>query len=73
MKIPDVTAYRLDHAMARLKKAGVNFYIKQTAPCAVIKKERNPLECTPTVYRVLKQVRFENNLVELIVAAEASY
>ncbi len=73
-KIPDVTAFPLDHALKLLENWGVSYYVKKAFPFRPPKKagkvENNELQ--PPVYRVIRQVEGKEGMVELMVAPEAA-
>jgi beta-lactam-binding protein with PASTA domain len=67
-KIPDLTSYRLDEAENILKKNGILFSLKKTAPFSRMKHSKN--EVSIGQYRVLKQIE-QGNLLVIIFAEEA--
>jgi len=68
LRIPDVTAYRLDEARRLLDQQGLDYYIKKTVPAGPPGAPNVP--CAPQNYRVVKQILSEDGITGLFVAPE---
>ncbi|NMB35175.1 MAG: hypothetical protein GX989_02685 [Firmicutes bacterium] len=72
--IPEITAYRLEEAVAILTKNCIKYSIKKISPSyrtesIVAEKDRGEA----TIYRVLKQTLQAGNILELTIARETAY
>ncbi len=64
--IPDVTVYRLDNAINVLEKKGIKFKLKKTV--SPISRPVGDTNISQEKYRVVKQVKLEDSIIELTIA-----
>jgi hypothetical protein len=69
-EIPDVTAYCLEEAGSILTGKGIQYSLKETVPPFLSRFMQEKKWSGAVRYRVLKQNRLADDLLELIIAKE---